>query len=129
MLFLREQDRRRDESARCSGRGTGARVTSAPSRREQQRRACGRPLIRQSNSEALVGSTGVGGGIGLPHARMAGIAKPFGLFAQLKKTIDFEAVDGQPVDIVFLLLMPADREEENRKRPGVGGAQAERPCG
>jgi hypothetical protein len=39
MLLLREQDRRRDESARCSGRGTGARVTSAPSRREQQRRA------------------------------------------------------------------------------------------
>jgi hypothetical protein len=39
MLFLREQDRRRDESARCSGRGTGARVTSAPLRREQQRRA------------------------------------------------------------------------------------------
>ena len=39
MLFLREQDRHRDKSASCSGRGTGARVTSAPPRRDQQRRA------------------------------------------------------------------------------------------
>ena len=71
-------------------------------------------IAREILKREALGSTGVGGGIGLPHARMAGIAKPFGLIAQLKKTIDFEAVDGQPVDIVFLLLMPADREEENR---------------
>ena len=71
-------------------------------------------IAREILKREALGSTGVGGGIAIPHARMAGIARPFGLIAQLKKPIDFESVDGRPVDIVFLLLMPADREEESR---------------
>jgi len=59
--------------------------------------------------EAL-GSTGMGEGIAIPHARVAGLTRPFGLFARLKQPIDFEAVDGQPVDIVFVLLMPAESD-------------------
>jgi nitrogen PTS system EIIA component len=55
--------------------------------------------------EAL-GSTGVGNGVALPHARLPGLKAPFGLFARLRRPIDFEAVDDQPVDIVFLLLLP-----------------------
>lgn len=54
-----------------------------------------------------LGSTGVGGGIAIPHARLAGLDRPFGVFARLKPPIDFEAVDSQPVDLVFLLLLPA----------------------
>jgi nitrogen PTS system EIIA component len=55
--------------------------------------------------EAL-GSTGVGIGVALPHARVSNLKQPFGLLARLKHGIDFEAVDDQPVDIVFLLLIP-----------------------
>ena len=53
-----------------------------------------------------LGSTGVGNGVALPHARLAGIKAPFGLLARLRRGIDFEAIDDQPVDIVFLLLLP-----------------------
>lgn len=55
-----------------------------------------------------LGSTGVGGGIAIPHTRIPGLAKPFGLLARLKKPIDFEAIDDTPVDIVFILLIPED---------------------
>jgi PTS system nitrogen regulatory IIA component len=55
--------------------------------------------------EAL-GSTGVGNGVALPHARLNGLKAPFGLFARLRKPVDFAAIDDQPVDIIFLLLLP-----------------------
>src|SRR5262245_64849834 len=53
--------------------------------------------------EAL-GSTGTGGGIALPHARLVGVKRPFALLARLAKAIDFDAIDGRPVDIVCLLV-------------------------
>jgi PTS system nitrogen regulatory IIA component len=54
-----------------------------------------------------LGSTGMGDGIAIPHARIAGLSKPFGVLARLRRAIDFAAIDGQPVDIVFLLLLPS----------------------
>jgi PTS system nitrogen regulatory IIA component len=54
-----------------------------------------------------LGSTGVGAGIAIPHARIANVEGPFGLLARLRKPIEFQAIDAQPVDIVFLLLLPA----------------------
>ena len=54
-----------------------------------------------------LGSTGMGDGIAIPHARIAGLSKPFGLLARLRRAIDFAAIDGKPVDIVFLLLLPS----------------------
>lgn len=54
-----------------------------------------------------LGSTGTGGGIAIPHARIAELKKPFGTLVRLKHAIDFDAIDGMPVDIVFLLLLPA----------------------
>ena len=53
-----------------------------------------------------LGSTGVGSGIAIPHGKMPKLNKLFGLFARLERPIDFEALDGQPVDLVFLLLAP-----------------------
>jgi nitrogen PTS system EIIA component len=53
-----------------------------------------------------LGSTGIGGGIAIPHARMASLTKPAGLFARLASPIDFDAIDERPVDIVFLLVAP-----------------------
>ena len=59
-----------------------------------------------------LGSTGVGNGVALPHARLTGIKAPFGMLARLRRGIDFEAIDGQPVDIVFLLLLPETANSE-----------------
>ena len=53
-----------------------------------------------------LGSTGVGNGIAIPHGKLPNLNKLFGLFARLDRPVDFEALDGQPVDLVFLLLAP-----------------------
>src|SRR5665811_1212659 len=53
-----------------------------------------------------LGSTGLGGGVAIPHARIADVKKPFGLLARLKSAIEFDAIDRQPVDLIFLLLLP-----------------------
>ena len=63
-----------------------------------------------------LGSTGVGQGVALPHTRIAGINRPVAMVARLKQPIDFESIDGQPVDIVFLLLTP---DEEPNKHLNV----------
>ncbi len=52
-----------------------------------------------------LGSTGIGGGVALPHARFHQVDRPLGVFFRLRKRIAFEAVDGEPVDLVFLLLL------------------------
>lgn len=54
-----------------------------------------------------LGSTGIGRGVAIPHARLREIKKPVGLLARLKSPIEFDAVDGEPVDLVFLLMLPA----------------------
>ena len=53
-----------------------------------------------------LGSTGLGQGIAIPHGKIAGLKGIVGIFARLAEPIDFDAVDGAPVDIVFLLLAP-----------------------
>ncbi len=53
-----------------------------------------------------LGSTGLGQGIAIPHGKIPGLKGIVGIFARLAEPIDFEAVDGEPVDIVFLLLAP-----------------------
>lgn len=53
-----------------------------------------------------LGSTGIGHGIAIPHGKLPKLERLFGLFARLDRAIDFEALDGQPVDLVFLLLAP-----------------------
>jgi nitrogen PTS system EIIA component len=62
-----------------------------------------------------LGSTGMGGGIALPHARIEEVNAAFGMLVRLRRPIDFESVDGKPVDLVFLLLLPtkADGEQLN----------------
>jgi PTS system nitrogen regulatory IIA component len=53
-----------------------------------------------------LGSTGVGNGIAIPHGKLPKIGRLFGLFARLERPIDFDALDSEPVDLVFLLLAP-----------------------
>jgi nitrogen PTS system EIIA component len=61
--------------------------------------------------EALVererlGTTGIGHGVGIPHGRLRGLARLHGIFARLERAIPFEAIDDEPVDLLFLLLAP-----------------------
>ena len=53
-----------------------------------------------------LGSTGLGSGVAIPHARIPGLGKPYSVLARLKRPLDFAAIDGEPVDLVFLLLLP-----------------------
>lgn len=53
-----------------------------------------------------LGSTGIGEGIAIPHGKLPKLDRLFGLFARLEKPIDFESLDGEPVDMMFLLLAP-----------------------
>jgi PTS system nitrogen regulatory IIA component len=53
-----------------------------------------------------LGSTGIGEGIAIPHGKLPSLNRIFGLVARLDKPVDFEALDGQPVDVLFLLLAP-----------------------
>ena len=62
-----------------------------------------------------MGPTGVGHGVALPHARIEGLDRVRGLFLRLDRPIDFEAVDRQPVDLVFGLLAPASSGVEHLK--------------
>ena len=62
-----------------------------------------------------LGSTGVGAGIAIPHGKMAKARKIFGVFARLEKPIEFEALDGAPVDLVFLLIAPESAGADHLK--------------
>jgi PTS system nitrogen regulatory IIA component len=55
-----------------------------------------------------LGSTGLGNGFSLPHARIEGLDAYLGLFLRLSRPIDFEAIDGKPVQLVFVLLIPSE---------------------
>jgi len=59
-----------------------------------------------------LGSTGIGKGVAIPHARLPELQRPRGVLAKLKQGIEFDAIDGQAVDIVFVLLLPAASENE-----------------
>ncbi|WP_339744212.1 PTS IIA-like nitrogen regulatory protein PtsN [uncultured Maricaulis sp.] len=62
-----------------------------------------------------LGSTGVGQGVAIPHARLPGIKEVTGFFMRLRTPIDFESIDGQPTDLIFLLLAPEDASAEHLK--------------
>jgi len=73
-------------------------------------------LPAQSLFEALLareklGSTGFGGGIALPHCRLPGCSAPIAALLQLAQGVDFDALDGAPVDLLFVLIVPPDANE------------------
>jgi PTS system nitrogen regulatory IIA component len=63
-------------------------------------------VANEIDKREQLGSTGMGAGIAIPHARLPGLAKPVGVLARLRRPIDFAAIDAKPVDLVFLLLLP-----------------------
>ncbi len=66
-----------------------------------------------------LGPTGVGNGIALPHARIGELDKVIGTFVRLDKPLEFEAIDRQPVDLVFALFAPMDAGVEHLKALAV----------
>ena len=70
-------------------------------------------ILRALMKRESFGSTGIGRGIAIPHTTVKGLKQPIGFIARLNRPIDFESVDGQPVDLVFLLLTPPSAANEN----------------
>jgi nitrogen PTS system EIIA component len=62
-----------------------------------------------------LGSTGIGNGTAVPHGRIPGFKRMLTMFARLEKPIEFDAIDSQPVDLIFLLLTPADAGADHLK--------------
>ncbi len=62
-----------------------------------------------------LGSTGIGNGIAIPHGKLARIKTIFGIFARLERPIDFDALDGAPVDLIFLLITPESSGADHLK--------------
>ncbi len=62
-----------------------------------------------------LGSTGVGAGVAIPHAKLAGLTQIAAVFARLREPIEFDAVDGKPVDLIFLLLAPDSAGSDHLK--------------
>src|SRR6201987_3284735 len=65
-----------------------------------------RAILEALQQRERLGSTGVGNGIAIPHGKLPKLNKLFGLFARLERPVEFEGLDSQPVDHVFLLLAP-----------------------
>jgi PTS system nitrogen regulatory IIA component len=68
------------------------------------------PITNAILRREAIGSTGVGDGIALPHARLTALQRPLGTLARLREAVDFGADDRKPVSLVFLVLLPADEK-------------------
>jgi PTS system nitrogen regulatory IIA component len=74
-----------------------------------------RLITEKLTDRERLGSTGFGGGVAIPHAKLAGLVAPVGLFVRLTQPIDYQAVDDAPVDLVFALLSPPDAGSDHLK--------------
>lgn len=72
-------------------------------------------VVAALNERERLGSTGVGQGVALPHARLKGMKRLAGLFWRLDQPIDYDAIDDAPVDLVFVLLVPEDSDTAHLK--------------
>lgn len=70
-------------------------------------------LFDQLTARERLGSTGLGLGIAIPHCRLSAIRQPVGLLARLETPVDFDSPDDQPVDLLFVLVVPEDSTDEH----------------
>jgi PTS system nitrogen regulatory IIA component len=73
------------------------------------------PIVETIVERERLGSTGFGNGVAIPHGKVAGLKRIYALVARLAEPLDYKAIDGQPVDMVFLLLSPPDAGAEHLK--------------
>ncbi len=91
---------------------------SATSKRQAFRAIAERTaLMFGGDSEALltallererIGTTGIGGGVAIPHVKVPGVSRTYGVLVRMNTPLDYDAIDGEPVDIIFMLLAPAE---------------------
>jgi PTS system nitrogen regulatory IIA component len=72
-------------------------------------------IVAGLNEREQLGSTGFGQGVAIPHAKIDGLPEIYALFARLGEPVDYKAIDGRPVDLVFLLLSPPGAGAEHLK--------------
>ena len=72
-------------------------------------------ILASLNEREQLGSTGFGQGVAIPHGKIDGLNRIYCLFARLSEAVDYKAIDGRPVDLVFLLLSPPDAGAEHLK--------------
>jgi PTS system nitrogen regulatory IIA component len=72
-------------------------------------------ILASVTEREQLGSTGLGQGVAIPHGKLEGLTRIYGLFARLAEPVDYKAIDGRPVDLVFLLLSPPDAGAEHLK--------------
>ncbi len=73
------------------------------------------PVLASLSERERLGSTGFGQGVAIPHGKVDGLERIYALFARLAEPIDYKAIDGAPVDLIFLLLSPPDAGAEHLK--------------
>jgi len=74
-----------------------------------------RAIFDTLNDRERLGTTGVGGGIAIPHGKLKGLKAVTGVFARLIRPVNFDAIDEQPVDLVFVLMAPENSGAEHLK--------------
>ena len=72
-------------------------------------------ILASISERERLGSTGFGQGVAIPHGKIEGLARIYCMFARLSDRVDYKAIDGQPVDLIFLLLSPPDAGAEHLK--------------
>jgi len=72
-------------------------------------------IVAALNEREQLGSTGFGQGVAIPHAKIDGLPEIYALFARLGEPVDYKAIDGRPIDLVFLLLSPPGAGAEHLK--------------
>jgi len=85
---------------------------------EHAARHCGLPareIFDALLQRERLGSTGIGNGIAIPHGKLAKVERISGVFARLEKPIDFESLDGEPVDLILLLMAPESAGADHLK--------------
>jgi PTS system nitrogen regulatory IIA component len=85
--------------------GASSRLTGLPAK----------TIVASLAAREKIGSTGFGGGAAIPHGKIEGLPAVFGYFARLETPVDFQSIDGMPVDLVFLLLSPPDAGADHLK--------------
>jgi len=72
-------------------------------------------ILSSVTEREQLGSTGFGHGVAIPHGKVEGLGRIYGLFARLAEPVDYKAIDSRPVDLVFLLLSPPDAGADHLK--------------
>ncbi len=67
-------------------------------------------IAKSLQQREILGPTGIGNGVAIPHVKIRGLTKIFGFFSSLENPIDFESADKQPVDLIFTLLAPENND-------------------